>query len=280
MRKAKQAERIVSRAAIKVVEAIEEGDSGELRKAWGAMGAKARREMAENSDLWAFAGIAASQEGDAATLRKIIGLGWDISETDPEGASAGHWAAGAGQEQCLRILLEAGWDPESRDRDGTSAGHWAARGWLGQGDPGDAPECLRLLIGAGWSPSARDSLGDTAGHWAAAFGREENLRALRRAGWDPAEENRKGWTAGHMAAERGHPMAMALLLEMGWDPAARGSGSQRGPSALEISREWGHSECVELLEAAELSGKERVSIGKSSKMQRGIAKAKAPGRGM
>ncbi|XP_077213495.1 protein VAPYRIN-LIKE-like [Tasmannia lanceolata] len=97
----------------------------------------------------------------------------------------------------------------------------------------------------------RDKQGRTPLHLATS---KESLRCVRQLVEGGANKNAKsndGRTAMFRAAANGDPAMVALLLDMGADPNI-GTNDSHSQSPLDIARDKGHKEVVEILERGEL----------------------------
>ncbi len=160
-----------------------------------------------------------------------------------------HWlqedlraAAEDGDERLLEEALRAGADPEGGVRGRKPVARAAALGREG---------CLRRLLEAGASVAGREGPEEeSALSLACAYGRAGCARILLEFGADPNEadpgEAGMGKRPLTHAAECGEWEAAAALLEAGADPGAR---DDRGKSALDWARAFGHEAFARALEA-------------------------------
>jgi ankyrin repeat protein len=109
-----------------------------------------------------------------------------------------------------------------------------------------------LLVNAGVDPNARQANGMTALMSAVFNGQEDAVKALLEKGAD-LKLNAGGYNALSLAVERGNKSMVKMLLEAGAHPKARPKG---GMSALEIARQKGRTDLVELLESYAKKNKE------------------------
>jgi len=150
-------------------------------------------------------------------------------------------AASMGDVQSISRQLADGAEVDGRDRTQVTALMYAAA--FGK------PDAVRMLLEAGASTSRRSRTGWDACMLAAAAGRADSLTELIRGGADVNAATSTGRTALMFAASNGHAAAVRVLLDAG----ARSDAVEpaTGISALDLAREGGSPECVELLLGAD-----------------------------
>lgn len=130
---------------------------------------------------------------------------------------------------------------------------WAAKGWteLHVAAAFDRTEEISSFIikKEGGPLDCRDKEGRTPLHLAANKGYDECVRLLLRAGANVDARTNDGRTALYRAAANGDRRIVELLIEMGADPTI--ASADRGRSALDIARDKGHKQVVEVVERGE-----------------------------
>jgi len=112
------------------------------------------------------------------------------------------------------------------------------------------PAVVELLLARGADVRAvsKNTLRVTALHSTVADGGHAAVaKMLVRAGADVNARQQQGWTPLHGAADSDDRETVELLLGHGADPTAIHDG---GKTALDIAREKGHAEVIEVLDAA------------------------------
>ena len=71
--------------------------------------------------------MAAAQEGDVATLERLLDQGWAVDSRDKYGGTALHWAAGKGRVQSVELLLQRNADAHARLYKGGGRGRYVLR---------------------------------------------------------------------------------------------------------------------------------------------------------
>ncbi|KAK3042898.1 hypothetical protein RJ639_001171 [Escallonia herrerae] len=154
-------------------------------------------------------------------------------------------------EGMISLLVDAGLKVE-RLGDARES-RWATKGWteLHVAAAGDrASEVSRLvMVGKGGSLDCRDTEGRTPLHLAASKGHEGCVRLLAGAGADVDARSKDGRTALYRAAANGDRRMVELMIELGADPTI--TAADRGRSALDVARDKGHKEVIEILERGE-----------------------------
>jgi ankyrin repeat protein len=224
----------------------------------------------------------ASEKGDRAGVRTLVGRRADVNRAQVDGMTPLHWAVyhddlatakllvdaradvkaanrygvtplslacTNGNGAMVELLLDAGADPDTRLRGGETALMTAAR----TGKPGP----VKALLARGADVNARERHGQTALMWASAEGHAEVVEVLLRAGADFRTPLPSGFTPLAFAAREGRADVVRVLLKAGADvnEAMRTKKSSprapaRGTTPLILAVENGHFEvAVALLEA-------------------------------
>lgn len=131
---------------------------------------------------------------------------------------------------------------------------WASKGWtdLHVAAAFDRTEEILSLVRASEERrplDCRDKEGRTPLHLAASKGNERCARVLAGAGADVNAASKDGRTALYRAAANGDRRMVELLIELGADPTI--SSMDRGRSAIDVARDKGHTEVVNLLQRGE-----------------------------
>lgn len=159
--------------------------------------------------------LEAARDGDAATVRALLGDGADVAEARGDGMTPLHLAAERGHAEVVRLLLDAGAPVHVGTRIGAYTPlHLAAR--RGSGD------IVRALLDSGADARATTTSSRvTPLHLAAAaVNGTEAVEALLDAGADPdAPEGSSGQTPLMFAASENRAAAVTRLLEAGADPS-------------------------------------------------------------
>ena len=115
---------------------------------------------------------------------------------------------------------------------------------------------VQAYIDSGANRNVQDKGDNTALHWASLNGSTECVELLIQAGADFNVQQQYGWTALHLASWHDNTGCVKLLVDAGADLNIRTTkdwsewnGSKAGSRAIDIVRERGHTEIVELLES-------------------------------
>jgi ankyrin repeat protein len=159
--------------------------------------------------------VAAAQQGDAATVRRLLVAKADVNAAAGDGMTALHWAAFHGDVTLVQALVRAKASLGATTRLGANTPlHVAARHGHGA--------VVAALLAAGADARAMTSAGGTALHLAAAAGDTVAVRALVRAKADVnARETEWGQTPLMFAAANDRAAAIRALLKAGADPKLR-----------------------------------------------------------
>ncbi|CAK9135821.1 unnamed protein product [Ilex paraguariensis] len=154
-------------------------------------------------------------------------------------------------EDMVNILVEAGLMCDGRQR--LNDVRWESKGWteLHVAAVFDRTEEVeRLTRGGECGPlDCRDKEGRTALHLAVSKGNERCARVLVSAGAEVDARSNDGRTALYRAAANGDRRMAGMLMEMGADPTI--GTLDRGVSAIDVARDKGHKEVVQILERGE-----------------------------
>jgi ankyrin repeat protein len=180
----------------------------------------------------------AARYGHKESLVALLEVKGDVATCDNTGRSAIFMASRNGNADCLQLLLAAGGDVNKCRNDGVSPIYAAAQN--GRAD------CLQLLLAAGGDVNKCGNDGFSPIYTAAQNGHADCLQLLLAAGGDVNKCANDGASPIYVAAYSGRADCLQLLLGAGSDPRS----SWKGTSALEISRQNKHAECVRMLEAA------------------------------
>lgn len=130
---------------------------------------------------------AAAQQGDIATLRRLLDAGVPVDARDAEGRSALLVATRANRVEAARLLIQRGADVNAKDGIQDSPFLYAgAEGRL---------EILRLTLAAGADLASTNRYGGTALIPAAHHGHVDTVRELLKTKIEIDHVNRLGWTA-------------------------------------------------------------------------------------
>ncbi|KAK6932982.1 Ankyrin repeat [Dillenia turbinata] len=149
-------------------------------------------------------------------------------------------ATESGKDVLVNLLLESGLRGEKDDVGWTEL-HVAA-------DNGRTEEVARM-VRDGRDLDVRDKEGRTPLHLAASKGHARCVRKLVEGGADKNARSIDGKTSLYRAAANGDRRIVELLIELGADPSI--ATIDRGRCPLDIAREKGHNEVVEILERGE-----------------------------
>lgn len=158
--------------------------------------------------------VRAVESGDAAEVRRLLGVGAAAEVPLAGGETALMRAAAKGFEDVARVLLEGGADVNARREDGFTPLLVAAF----HGQAGVA----RLLLESGADKSARTRLGSTAEKWAASHGLRELAAMLKPA----APAGTHAQTPGVLTGKAIHPS------KIDDNPAPENEAPPREPAAI------------------------------------------------
>ncbi len=154
-----------------------------------------------------------------------------------------HWAVESASRprQMQAILTHPDTDLEAKDQNSHTPLHYAAA--MGK------TSVVKALLEQGASIKARNENGRTPLHRAAWFGQHDVMRVLlKHSHANPDVRDREGFTPLHLAAYRGHLEAALVLLANDADPTIlSGQGDEPGRTAIDMARNAGHHNIVELL---------------------------------
>jgi uncharacterized protein len=152
----------------------------------------------------------AAQNGDLATVKKLIQEKADVNVQQADGATALQWAAYRNDTALADLLIAAGADVKKANREGATPMYLASL-------RGSAPMLDRLLK-AGANPNEAGPQGETALMLASRTGNLDAMKVLldHKADVNGKEELR-GTTPLMWAASESHPDAVKLLIEHGAD---------------------------------------------------------------
>lgn len=196
--------------------------------------------------------ICASEHGHTEIVRELITLGADVDKEDEKGNTALICAAKNGHTEIVQALIAAGANVDQTNARGYHAMNYAA----GYGDT----DIVQLLIATGadfnycraLNTACRGDQLETVrviieayheGKSRARVGAYEDLSGLEA-------RDKNDFTPLMHAARNGNAEIVRMLLEAGVNPDATADIDDREQTALDIARQTGHTEVVELLEAA------------------------------
>ncbi|MGZ5275472.1 MAG: ankyrin repeat domain-containing protein [Caldimonas sp.] len=199
------------------------------------------------AEIAAYRGLhAAAQRGDASAIEQLAAANRAaLGSRDDHGRTPLHVATFARQRAAVRALVKAGADTGALDDDRYDAVTIAA--------VADDEETLGLLLGLGASAKLVTSRYDgTALIAAAHLGHDGVVRRLIGAGAPLDHVNNLHWTALIEAVVLGdgrsrHQAVVAALLKAG---ASTALADRAGKTSLQLARERGYAEIVQLLESA------------------------------
>jgi len=152
-------------------------------------------------------------------------------------------AAKEGDLDAVKSLIEKGADINAKDSDGRTPLMYASSyGYT---------EIVKLLIEKGAYVDAKDPKGWTSLMYAVFDGNTETVKLLIEKGADVNAKSDFGcWTSLILAARDGNTEIVKLLIGKGADLSLK---TEDGKTALDLAREKGHTDVIELLEQAESS---------------------------
>jgi len=188
---------------------------------------------------------AAAARGDVPALSRLVTARADVNARDPYGRTPLHVATYARQADAIRALAKAGADLNALENDRYDAVTIAA--------VADDEATLRLLLQLGASAKQVTSRYDgTALIAAAHLGHDSVVRQLIAAGAPLDHVNNLHWTAliesivlGNGGAR--HQATLQALLQAG---ASQALTDRQGNTPLQLARQRGYGEMVQMLEAA------------------------------
>jgi ankyrin repeat protein len=214
----------------------------------------------------------AVREGNAATVKALIGKGARVNARDEAGNTALHFAtksdiagmlisAGASistknddfemtplfnvPAEVAALLIAKGADVNARARKGMTPLTWAVY-W-------DQRDKMRLLISKGADVNAKDDDGKTALHVAANWGKAEIVVLLIEKGANVNARDNDCWTPLHWAAFEASADTMDLLLSAGADRNAVSCRSERPPAPgetpLDVAKRFRSPDVVSYLKS-------------------------------
>lgn len=157
-------------------------------------------------------------------------------------------------EEMVELLTESEFNINRRGKSfGVNESSWI-KGWtdLHVAAANNRTDEISILISnkEGGPLDCKDKEGRTPLYLAANEGFDECVRVLVRAGANVDARTNDGRTALYKAVTNGDRRMMELLIDMGADPTIA-PADHRGRSALQLARERGQKEVVELLERGE-----------------------------
>ena len=159
----------------------------------------------------------AIQNGDTASVKRLLNQGIDANAQDADGTPALMSAVLYGGADCVKLLLDRGANPNGRNAAGATPLHWAVP---------DAAK-VKLLLAAGADANAKSTnLQRTPLLVAASYpGSMEVLRLLLEHGADIHTKDRSGMHALGRAAVSADVDVVRFLVEHGCDPNEPGYGT-------------------------------------------------------
>lgn len=157
--------------------------------------------------------------------------------------------------EMVSLLLEAGLKVESTPRslEEVEECRWAEKGWseLHAAVAFDRTAVVSRLIKMGKRETldCKDREGRTPLFLAASKGFERCVKMLASAGANVDAKRNDGWTSLYRAAAKGDRRMVKVLIQLGADPSI--AADNRNPSAIDVARDEGHKEIVEILERGE-----------------------------
>ena len=189
--------------------------------------------------------MAAAARGDAAEAERVLAVGAYANVRDAYGRTPVHVATFGRHRDVIAALAKAGADLNAKEKDNYDAVTIAA--------VADDVETLRLLLKLGASARLVTSRYDgTALIAAAHLGHEDVVKVLIGAGASLDHVNNLGWTALIESIVLGnggkrHVETLRALVRAG---ANVNLADRNGKTPLQLARERGYKEMVEILEKA------------------------------
>ena len=194
----------------------------------------------------AYQGVhAAAARGDLPTLQKLLAARAEVNARDAYGRTPLQVATYARQAEAIRVLAQAGADLNLLENDRYDAVTIAA--------VADDEATLRLLLALGASAKQITSRYDgTALIAAAHLGHDGVVRQLIAAGAPLDHVNNLHWTAliESIVLGNGGPRHQATLQALLAARASTALTDRQGNTPLQLARQRGYGEMVQLLEAA------------------------------
>src|SRR5882672_10964016 len=160
--------------------------------------------------------LAASKQGSAVEVRKLLAAKVDANAADADGTTALHWAAHRGDLDSVTALLAAGAAGDAANRYGVRPSYLAAE------NNGPA---VAALLKAGAARDVREATGEfTALAFAVRADAVAAIEALLNAGADPSATLPGGMSMLVLAALNQNYEAASALLDHGADPNAAVQG--------------------------------------------------------
>lgn len=198
------------------------------------------------SETAAYQGLhAAAARGDVPALTRLIAARADVNARDAYGRTPLHVAAHARQADAIRALAKAGADLNALESDRYGAVTIAA--------VADDEATLRVLLQLGASAKQVTSRYDgTALIAAAHLGHDGVVRQLIAAGAPLDHVNNLHWTAliESIVLGNGGPRHQATLKALLQAGASHALTDRQGNTPLQLARQRGYAEMVQMLEAA------------------------------
>ncbi len=188
---------------------------------------------------------AAAARGDLPALSKLVAARADLNARDAHGRTPLHVAAYARQADAIRALAKAGADLNAMENDRYDAVTIAS--------VADDEATLRLLLDLGASAKQVTSRYDgTALIAAAHLGHDGVVRQLIAAGAPLDHVNNLHWTAliESIVLGNGGPRHQATLQALLQAGASQTLTDRQGNTPLQLARQRGFGEMVQMLEAA------------------------------